>query len=67
MNYSASGVWMDAIKEYDREQKRLQEFYNDINAKVRVYRREQEKIPKEVLEIDRKIAYLATVSLGSHR
>ena len=67
MNYSASGVWMDAIKEYDREQKRLQEFYNDINAKVRVYRREQAKIPKEVRDIDRKIANLKNNINGINR
>ena len=67
MNYSASGVWMDAQKDYDRAQRRLKEFYDDINAKVRAYRREQAKIPKEVRNIGRKITNLKNNINGINR
>jgi hypothetical protein len=67
MNYSASGVWMEAMKDHDREQKRLKEFYNDIEAKIWKYNREQGKIPKEVREIERKNAFLLNNINGINR
>ena len=67
MNYSASAVFMESMKDYDRQQKRLKEFYNDIEAKVRKYKREQAKIPEKVHGIKRKIAYLENKIYGIKR
>merc|ERR1711916_31511 len=55
------------MKDHDREQKRLKEFYNDIEAKIWKYNREQGKIPKEVREIERKNAFLLNNINGINR